>query len=114
MARGASQELDRLNECLTRGAAIYLAQQSQRCYGRLFCDGAYGALDAERKRMFIAMKRKVLELGGYEREFFVSQTPEPTAMADAAIDLDGMKLTSEQGVQHVVVTSAAAAARPGP
>lgn len=38
--------------------------------------------------MFVAMKREVLELGGYEREFFVSQTPELTAMADAVINLD--------------------------
>ena len=38
--------------------------------------------------MFMAMKREVLRLGGYQREFFVSQTPELTAMADAVIDLD--------------------------
>ena len=42
----------------------------------------------ERKRMFMAMKREVLKLGGYAREFFVSQTPELTAMADAVIDLE--------------------------
>lgn len=36
------------------------------------------------------MKREVLKLGGYEREFFVSQTPELTAMVDAVIDLDAM------------------------
>jgi exonuclease SbcC len=38
--------------------------------------------------MFMAMKREVLRLGGYQREFFVSQTPELTATADAVIDLD--------------------------
>ena len=94
--------------------ALYLAQQSQRRYGTLFCDEADGALDAERKRMFIAMKRKVLELGGYVREFFVSQTPELTAMADAVIDLDRMALTSGQGALDAVAMSAAATARPGP
>ena len=103
-----------INECLTRAVALYLAQQSQRRYGTLFCDEADGALDAERKRMFIAMKRKVLELGGYEREFFVSQTPELTAMADAVIDLDRMALTSGQGALAAVAMSAAVAARPGP
>lgn len=36
------------------------------------------------------MKRRVLELGGYARELFVSQTPELTAMADAVIDLESM------------------------
>jgi len=34
------------------------------------------------------MKRAVLCLGGYQREFYVSQTLELTAMADAVIDLD--------------------------
>lgn len=46
--------------------------------------------------MFIAMKREVLKLGGYEREFFVSQTPELTAMADAVIDLDGMAAATNE------------------
>jgi len=41
--------------------------------------------------MFMAMKREVLRVGGYQREFFVSQTPELTAMADAVIDLDAMR-----------------------
>ena len=60
----------------------------------LFCDEVDGALDADRKRMFMAMKREVLKLGGYEREFFVSQTPELTIMADAVIDLDAMHVNA--------------------
>lgn len=83
-----------INECLTRAVALYLAQQSGRRCSTLFCDEADGALDADRKRMFMAMKREVLKLGGYEREFFVSQTPELTAMADAVIDLDRMAIGS--------------------
>jgi exonuclease SbcC len=79
-----------INECLTRAVALYLAQQSGRRCMTLFCDEADGALDADRKRMFMAMKREVLKLGGYEREFFVSQTPELTALADTVIDLDAM------------------------
>jgi exonuclease SbcC len=74
--------------------ALYLSQQSGRHCLTLFCDEADGALDADRKRMFMAMKREVLRLGGYEREFFVSQTPELTAMADALIDLDGLAIGS--------------------
>jgi exonuclease SbcC len=88
-----------INECLTRAIALYLAQQSGRRYTSLFCDEADGALDAERKRMFMAMKREVLKLGGYEREFFVSQTPELTAMADAVIDLDVLKEGAGQPVE---------------
>ena len=96
-----------INECLTRAVALYLAQQSGRRYGTLFCDEADGALDADRKRMFMAMKREVLKLGGYEREFFVSQTPELTAMADAVVDLDGMAIHGtrdrREGVAAAVV-----------
>ena len=44
--------------------------------------------------MFMAMKREVLRLGGYEREFFVSQTPELTAMADVVIDLDAQIMSA--------------------
>ena len=70
--------------------ALYLAQHSGRRYATRFSDEADGPLDPERKRMFLAMKREVLRLGGSEQEFFVSQTPELTAMADAVIDLDAM------------------------
>lgn len=81
-----------INECLTRAVALYLAQQSGRRCMTLFSDEADGALDADRKRMFMAMKREVLKLGGYEREYFVSQTPELTATADAVIELDAMRM----------------------
>ena len=45
--------------------------------------------------MFMNMKREVLRLGGYGCEFFVSQTPELTAMADKVIDLDSFVLAQE-------------------
>lgn len=77
-----------INECLIRAVALYLAQHTGRRYSVLFSDEADGPLDPERKRMFMAMKREVLRLGGYQCEFFVSQTPELTAMADAVIDLE--------------------------
>jgi len=74
-----------INECLTRAIALYLAATTQRRYETLFCDETDGALDPERKRMFMQMKREVLRIGGYRREYFVSQTPELAAMADAQI-----------------------------
>lgn len=78
-----------VNECLVRAVALYQAQQTGRRHETLFSDETDGALDPERKRMFLAMKRRVLALGGYAREYFVSQTPELTAAADAVVDLDG-------------------------
>ncbi len=84
-----------INECLTRAIALYLAGNAGREYGTLFCDEADGPLDPDRKRMFMAMKREVIRLGGYQREFFVSQTPELTAMADKVIDLDSFALAQQ-------------------
>ncbi len=81
-----------INQCLTRAIALYLAGNAGREYGTLFCDEADGPLDPDRKRMFMNMKREVIRLGGYQREFFVSQTPELTAMADRVIDLDSYVL----------------------
>ena len=82
-----------INECLTRAIALYLADNTNRSFSTLFCDEADGPLDPDHKRMFMTMKREVLRLGGYDTEFFVSQTPELTAMADRVIDLDALVLT---------------------
>ncbi|MDF3831462.1 DNA repair protein [Cupriavidus basilensis] len=79
-----------IEACLTRAIALYLARHTGRGYSTIFTDEADGALDSQRKRMFMAMKREVLRLGGYEREFFVSQTPELVELADAVIDLTAM------------------------
>lgn len=76
-----------IDEALTRAIAVYLSQSAGRRYQTLFSDEADGPLDPERKRMFVAMKREVLRLGGYEQELFVSQTPELWSMADCVIDV---------------------------
>jgi len=88
-----------INESLIRAVALYLAQHAGRRYDTLFSDEADGPLDPERKRMFMAMKREVLRVGGYAREFFVSQTPELTVMADAVIDLDAMTVSAAARLQ---------------
>ena len=87
MDRGVPDPLIRLT--------LLLSPVSGRRYATLFSDEADGSLDSEHKRMFVAMKREVLRLGGYEQEFFVSQTPELTAMADVVIDLDAMAIQTE-------------------
>lgn len=80
-----------INECLTRAIALYQSQASGQQYGCLFADESDGALDPERKQMFVSMKRKVLELGGYEREIFISHTPALWESADAVIDVSTFK-----------------------
>lgn len=76
-----------INECLVRGIALYLAGNAGQPYRTLFSDETDGPLDPERKVQFIRMKRAVLRAGGYEREFFISQTPDLLAEADATIDV---------------------------
>lgn len=76
-----------VNECLTRAIALYVSSASGMQFATLFTDEADGALDSERKRQFMCMKRSILKLGGYEREYFVSQTPELWDMADYIIDV---------------------------
>ena len=76
-----------INEALTRAIALYLAKESGQQYQTLFTDEADGPLDPERKRMFMNMKREVLRIGGYHREFFISQTPELWEMADEIISI---------------------------
>ncbi|MEW6118296.1 MAG: hypothetical protein AB1553_15585 [Nitrospirota bacterium] len=67
---------------------IFNARRSGIPYGTLFTDEEDGGLDAEKKKDFIHIKRRVLELGGYEREFFISHTPEVVALADEVLSMD--------------------------
>jgi exonuclease SbcC len=76
-----------VNESLTRAIALYVAQSKGVTTQTLFTDETDGPLDPNRKRQFMRMKRTVLERGGYEREYFISQTPELWEMADHVIDV---------------------------
>lgn len=80
-----------INEALTRAIALYQKQMHGRHYECLFADESDGALDPERKAQFMRMKRKVMELGGYRQEIFISHTPELWEMADAVIDMGKFK-----------------------
>ncbi len=79
-----------INEAMTRAIALFLAKESGQSYATLFTDEADGALDPDRKRRFMEMKRQVLKLGNYEREYFVSQTPELWEMADHKIEVTAL------------------------
>lgn len=77
-----------VNECLTRAIALYASQLNQQTsYQTLFTDETDGALDPKAKRTFMAMKRAVLAQGGYEREYFITHTPELWGMADYTINV---------------------------
>ena len=64
-----------------------MSRESGVQYDTLFSDEADGPLDPERKLHFMKMKREALRLGGYKREYFISQTPELWELADARVDL---------------------------
>lgn len=76
-----------IQEAITRAMALYQAQTSGRKYGCQFADESDGALDPERKQQYMEMKRKAMEMGGYEKEIFISHTPELWEMADVVIDM---------------------------
>ncbi|WP_333994594.1 SMC family ATPase [Burkholderia orbicola] len=76
-----------INESLTRGVALYIAGNAGQPYETLFSDESDGPLDPDRKVQFMRMKREVLRQGRYSREFFISQTPDLIAEADAVIDV---------------------------
>ena len=80
-----------INESMTRAIALYQAQTSGRNYECLFSDESDGALDGEKKRQFAAMKRAVLEMGGYKREIFISHSDEVKECADATIDMGALR-----------------------
>jgi len=74
-----------IEEAVTRAISLYNAQRSGRRYQALFTDEKDGALDFRRKKEFIAMKKRVIELGGYDVEFFISQSPDVQEAADSKI-----------------------------
>jgi hypothetical protein len=99
-----------VNECLTRAVALYLAQHTGRRYTTLFSDEADGAAGPRAQAHVHGDEAGGAALGGYEREFFVSQTPELTAMADAVIDLVGrlaraLALTVHAAKRHAAVAA---------
>ena len=80
-----------INEAITRAIALYQASLAGKHMKTIFSDELDGALDAENKRMFLNMKREVLRIGKYDKEYFISHTPELWQMADAVIDISDYK-----------------------
>lgn len=74
-----------VNASLANSIALYRSAASGVQSETMFSDEADGPLDPERKRMFMQMKRAVLKQGGYEREYFITHTPELLDMADFQI-----------------------------
>lgn len=76
-----------VDDALTKAICVYNVRASGRRYGAIFTDERDGALDHEKKKTFFLVKREVLRLGGYKREFCVTHTPELMDIADAVIEI---------------------------
>lgn len=76
-----------VNECVVRAFSLYMTKANGKHFDTVFSDECDGALDPERKRQFMRMKKAVLLAGGYQREFLVTQTPELWSMADHVVDV---------------------------
>jgi exonuclease SbcC len=74
-----------VEDAITKAICIFNSQKHGKSYRTLFTDEKDGALDAVKKREYFQMKREVLRLGGYEREYCITHTPELLAQADAVI-----------------------------
>lgn len=79
-----------INEALIRGIALYLSEASGHSSETLFSDEADGPLDPQKKLQFLRMKREVLRIGGYKREFYISHTPDIVMLADSKIDMKAL------------------------
>ncbi len=81
-----------IEDSITRGISLFNAERGGRRYHALFTDEKDGRLTDRRRTEFMAVKRRVLELGGFECEFFISHSREVQEMADAVIDLNSLAL----------------------
>lgn len=79
-----------IEDAISKGAALFNKQKSGKTYHFLFADEMDGSLSAKRRPDFVSVKRRVIELGGFDGEFYISHSPEVQAMADETIDLEQM------------------------
>jgi exonuclease SbcC len=78
-------QLNWLEDALVRGICLFNVHRQDRVFWSLFSDEKDGMLDQEKKRAFFTVKRRALEVGTHRQEFFISQTPDLVALADARI-----------------------------
>lgn len=83
--QGSGGEMILLEEGLRLGLAIFNAQRSGVPLRTLWRDETTGALSPENADKYIAMLRRAMELGGFERCLFVSHSPAVWSQADARI-----------------------------
>lgn len=76
-----------IEEAVTKGICLYNKGASGLHYDTIFTDEKDSAFDMELRKEYFQMKRTVLSVGGFQREFCITHTPDLKAMADAVISL---------------------------
>lgn len=80
-------------EALMNAIAIYANTRSDRPTRTVFRDETTGALSLANTHRYIAMLRKVQEIGGFHQVLFISHAPEAQALADAQLHIAGGQVT---------------------
>jgi exonuclease SbcC len=74
-----------VSEALMNAISIYVNTRSPQPVRTCWRDETTGALDPENATRYLAMLRKVQELGGFHHVFFITHNPDAAALADAQI-----------------------------
>jgi len=78
-----------VSEALANAIALTVNARSRRPIRTCWRDETTGALDPDTAPRYIAMLRKVQEIGGFERVYFVSHNLDVAALADAQLQFAG-------------------------
>jgi DNA repair protein SbcC/Rad50 len=77
-----------VSEALMNAIALYVNTRSPQPIRTCWRDETTGSLDPETAPKYLAMLRKVQELGGFHHVFFITHNPAAAALADAQIRVD--------------------------
>lgn len=78
-----------VSEALRNAIAVYVNQRSPQPVRTCWRDETTGALDPENAQRYIAMLRKVMQLGGFAHVLFITHNPDAAAAADTQVILEG-------------------------
>lgn len=74
-----------IEDAITKATCLFKTSRSGKQYLALFSDEKDGALHEGKKLEYMDMKRRVLELGGFKKEFFISHSEAVQSRADYVI-----------------------------
>ncbi len=78
-----------IEDALTKATCLFKTSRSGKQYLALFSDEKDGALHESKKLEYMDMKRRVLELGGFKKEFFISHSEAVQSRADHMVKFGG-------------------------